>query len=293
MLRSFRAQDFIQLPPLGEAGTLTLVEELEATAKATPRVPSPVLGVLGRLLDECTELKKHIAARERAGSAANPRARAADRALDDAWGALQSWLLGWTRLPDHAHPLVSEVRSLCRALPEGSAVLDPGLQGRVERIAAATRPHHRSRPRRRAHQARWQAVPRERSRAAIARTVERRCNITAPRHRRPIRPMLRTADGSSLTRRDASCALREYVAHVAAMVRRTDKTNQSPWRRSCSRPLLIAPRGPMSTPYDRPRGRDARERADLTSWRACGIECPFHAARRPRRVSYSLDDGIR
>lgn len=69
MLRSFRAQDFIQLPPLGEAGTLTLVDELEAIARATPKVPSSVLGVLARLLEACADLQKHISVRERAGSA--------------------------------------------------------------------------------------------------------------------------------------------------------------------------------------------------------------------------------
>ena len=261
------------------------------------RVPSSgarcVLGRLARrAAPSCRSASRHASAPARRP---NPRARAADRALDDAWGALQSWLLGWTRLPDHAHPLDHRrARALRRALPEGPPVPDPRLQGRVERIAAATRPHHRRAASTTCiHQARWQAVPRERSRAATAPTAERRCNITAPRDRRPIRPMLRTADGAALARRDASCASREYVAHVAATVRRTPRAGQSPWRRSCSRPLLIALRGPMSTLYDRPRGRDARERADLTSWRACGIERPLHAARRPRRAAYSLDDGIR
>ncbi|MDB4935793.1 MAG: hypothetical protein JWP87_2765 [Labilithrix sp.] len=120
MVRSFRAQDFIQLPPLGEAGTLTLIDELETVAKATPKVPSSVFAALGRLVDARAELQKRIAARERAGSAADPRARAADRALDDAWGAFQSWLLGWTRLPDKAHLLVVDARALYAALfPKG------------------------------------------------------------------------------------------------------------------------------------------------------------------------------
>ena len=102
MLRSSR--DFIQLPPLGEIGTLGLVDELEAAAKAIPKLPSPVYSTMGRLLESCAELKRQGGLRDRAGSAADPKARAADRALDDAWGAFQSWLLGWTRLPESAHP---------------------------------------------------------------------------------------------------------------------------------------------------------------------------------------------
>src|SRR5205807_2198183 len=71
-------------------------------------------------LEACSELKKHIAARERAGSAADPKARAADRALDDAWGALQSWLLGWTRLPDKAHAHIADARELYASMfPKG------------------------------------------------------------------------------------------------------------------------------------------------------------------------------
>jgi len=119
-MRSFHAQDFIQLPSLGEAGTLTLIEELEAVAKTAPKLPSEIYASLGRLLDTCSDLQRSIAAREKAGSAADPRARAADRALDDAWGAFQSWLLGWTLLPDKAHAQVSEARALYASMfPKG------------------------------------------------------------------------------------------------------------------------------------------------------------------------------
>lgn len=84
----------LQLPPLGEAGTLTLVDELEASAARVRRLPEGAAGLLARVVDARVDLEKHIAARERAGSSADPRARAADRVLDDAWGALQCWLLG-------------------------------------------------------------------------------------------------------------------------------------------------------------------------------------------------------
>jgi len=218
MLRSFRAQDFIQLPPLGEAGTLTLVDELEATAKATPRVPSSVLGVLARLLEACDELKKHIAARERAGSTADPRARAADRALDDAWGAFQSWLLGWTRLPDHAHPLIADARALYSALfPKGLQFLT--LDFKDEWNESQQRLEHIT-------EAQLDAVIRKLGGepflvnvARCQRTYGEALHITTPRDGDP------AADPDAAVRRSLDAthlAVREYVAHVAAMVRRTD-----------------------------------------------------------------------
>jgi hypothetical protein len=112
MLRSFRPQDFIHLPPLSEAGTLTLVDDLEAAAKAAALLPPGIVAAMAHVLETSAGIKKAIAGRERAGSSADPRARAADRALDDAWGAFQTWLLGWTRLPDSAHVKVREARAL-------------------------------------------------------------------------------------------------------------------------------------------------------------------------------------
>jgi hypothetical protein len=186
MLRSFRAQDFIQLPPLGEAGTLTLIDELHAVAKATPKVPSSVFAALGRLLDTATELQKHIATRERAGSAADPRARAADRALDDAWGAFQSWLLGWTRLPDKAHPLVTDARDLYAALfPKGLQFLTLDFKDE------------------------W------------SESQQRLDHITAPRDE----PDAADPDAAVRRALDAThMGLREYVAHVAATVSRVQST---------------------------------------------------------------------
>lgn len=120
MFRSFRQQDFIQLPVLSEAGTLTLVDELQAAANVAPKLPYAVTAALGLVVEKCELLKKSIAARERAGSSADPKARAADRALDDAWAALQTWLLGWTQLPETAHPRIREAKALYRILfPKG------------------------------------------------------------------------------------------------------------------------------------------------------------------------------
>lgn len=128
-MRLFRTQDFLRLPPLSEAGTLTLVEDLEAAARGTPKVPAGVLGALGRVVEAAHELQRTISLRERAGSSADPRARAADRALDDAWGAFQSWLLGWTQLPERAHPRVKEARGMYETLfPKGLQFLTLDFQ---------------------------------------------------------------------------------------------------------------------------------------------------------------------
>jgi len=218
MLRSFRAQDFIQLPPLGEAGTLTLIDELEAAARATPKLPSTVLGALGRLLHATTELKKHIALRERSGSAADPKARAADRALDDAWGAFQSWLLGWTRLPDKAHPLIGDARSLYAALfPKGLQFLT--LDFKDEWNESQQRLDHVT-------EARLDDIIHKLGGAPFLTTVARchrkygeALHITGPRHgsdaSEPDAVVQRTLETVLL-------ALREYVAHVAANVRRNE-----------------------------------------------------------------------
>ncbi|MDB5217965.1 MAG: hypothetical protein JWO86_5892 [Myxococcaceae bacterium] len=218
MLRSFRAQDFIQLPPLGEAGTLTLVDELEAVALATPKVPAQLLGVLARLLEACTELEKHIAVRERAGSAADPRARAADRALDDAWGAFQSWLLGWTRLPDRAHPLIADARALYAALfPKGLQFLT--LDFKDEWNESQQRLDHVTEARLDDVIVKLGGKPFLVTVARCHRAYGEALHITGPRDGDI------TADPDFAVRRSLDAvhmAVREYVAHVAAMVRRTD-----------------------------------------------------------------------
>jgi len=218
MLRSFRAQDFIQLPSLGEAGMLTLVDELEQAVKAeTTKLPSTVYAALSNLLAVSTELKKTIALREKAGSTADPRARAADRALDDAWGAFQSWLLGWTRLPDRAHPLVSDARALYAALfPKGLQFLTLDFkdewnesQQRLDHIAGA----------------RLDEVIGKLGGAAFLATLSRThraygeaLHITAPRGGEGTEP-----DAHVRKALDAAhMALRDYVAQVAATVRRAD-----------------------------------------------------------------------
>lgn len=217
MLHSFRAQDYIHLPPLGEAGTLTLIDELEAVANATPRLPEGVAAALGRLLISCSDLQKHIAKRERSGSSADPKARAADRALDDAWGAFQSWLLGWTRLPDTAHPLVADARALYAALfPKGLQFLT--LEFKDEWNESQQRLDHVS-------EARLDDVIDKLGGAAFLATLAR-CHhaygevlqITKPREGSAAEPDTLVRHSLEATH----MVLREYVAHVAATVRRTE-----------------------------------------------------------------------
>jgi hypothetical protein len=217
MSQSFRPQDFIHLPPLGEAGTLTLVDELIELAHQRPRVPPQVMASLTRLVESIEEAKKAIAARERAGSRLDPRARAADRALDDAWGALQSWLLGWTKLPDGSHPSVPDARSVYAALfPKGLQFLtldfkdewtesqnriDQILQHKLDTVFRALGGDAFLESLRAAHKNYGEAL-----------------HITEGSSNQP--------DPDGIVRRSleiARMALREYVAQVAATVRRNEQ----------------------------------------------------------------------
>lgn len=217
MPQSFRPQDFIHLPPLGEAGTLNLVDELIEVAQKTARVPSLVTASLARLFESVEDVKKLIAARERAGSRLDPRARAADRALDDAWGALQSWLLGWTKLPDGAHGSIPDARALYAALfPKGLQFLTLDFkdewtesQNRIDQI----------------QQHNLDAVFRALGGVAFLAALRsahknygEALHITEGSSNQP--------DPDGLVRRSLEhtrMALREYVAQVAATVRRNEQ----------------------------------------------------------------------
>jgi hypothetical protein len=215
MLRSFSPQDFIQLPPLGEAGTLTLIEELHNAANSVGKLAPGAIASLSRVLDAHAELKKAITNRQKAGSAADPKARAADRALDDAWAAFQSWLLGWTLLPDGAHPKLADARRLYRRLfPRGLlfTTLDfmdewTESQNRLDQMTAK----------------RFDILVDELGGAAFFATLQKA-------HRAYGDALHITGQGSDpdpdvLVRRgldETHMALREYVAQVAATVRRSD-----------------------------------------------------------------------
>jgi hypothetical protein len=214
-MRSFSPQDFIQLPPLGEAGTLTLVEELEAVAQRTGKLSPPAIASLARLLEATLELKQRIRAREKSGSSADPKARAADRALDDAWGAFQSWLLGWTQLPDRAHARIADVKRLyAHVFPKGLQFLTLDFkdewtesQNRLDQITTHG----------------LDLLIDELGGSPFLAQI-------AKAHRAYGDALHITGEGStpepdSLVRRaleETHMALREYVAQVAAMVRRSD-----------------------------------------------------------------------
>jgi hypothetical protein len=218
MLRSLRGQDFIALPSLSEAGTLTLVDDLEAAAKACAKLPSSIYASLGFLLEQCSDLKRHIAARERAGSSADPRARAADRALDDAWGAFQSWLMGWTRLPDRAHPLIADARALYAALfPKGLQFLT--LDFRDEWNESQMRLDHIAEAKLDSVIDKLGGGPFLATLSRMHRAYGEALHIT-PSSRdgsqaEPDTDVLRALDSTHM-------ALREYVAQVAATVKRND-----------------------------------------------------------------------
>jgi len=215
-MRSFAAQDFIHLPPLGEAGTLTLIEELEAVAR-THKLSPDALTAMTRLISSIDDLKQRIRARERSGSLADPRARAADRNLDDAWGALQSWLLGWTKLPEDSHSRVLHARAVYSGLfPKGLQFLTLDFkdewtesQNRLERIRYD----------------RWDAVigdlggtPFLQALAAAHTAYGAALHITGAAS---------TPEPDALVRKaleQTHMSLRDYVAQVAAMVRRDDAT---------------------------------------------------------------------
>jgi hypothetical protein len=217
MLRSFSPHDFIQLPPLGEAGTLTLVEELEGAAHHG-KLASGAYAALARLLESTAELKLRIAARERSGSAADPKARAADRVVDDAWGAFQSWLLGWTRLPQRAHGRIPDAQMLYASLfPKGLQFLTLDFkdewtesQNRLDQITTRG----------------LDLLIDELGGGPFLATIARA-------HRAYGDALHITGQGSTpepdcLVRRslaETHMALRDYVAQVAAMVRRTDPSS--------------------------------------------------------------------
>lgn len=216
-MRSFSPQDFIHLPPLGEAGTLTLVEELEEAARAAPALPSPARNALVGLLEVTGRLKQAIAARERAGSSADPKARAADRVLDDAWGAFQSWLLGWTRLPERAHARIVDAKGLYASLfPKGLQFLTLDYKdewteskNRLEHIAA-----HRL----------DDLIDELGGGPFLAQLARAHEAYGAALH---ITGDASTPEPDAVVRRtlgETHMALREYVAQVAATVRRNDRS---------------------------------------------------------------------
>jgi hypothetical protein len=179
------------------------------------RLPPDALSALARVLESTTELKRRIAVRERSGSRLDPRARAADRVLDDAWGAFQSWLLGWTKVPEDYHSRVTHARHIYAALfPKGLQFLTLDFkdewtesQNRLERI----------------HHDRWDEVIGELGGQAFLELLTRAHEAYGA--------ALHITGAGSTPEPDAAVrmgleethmCLRDYVAQVAVMVRRNE-----------------------------------------------------------------------
>ena len=96
-MRSYAAQDVISLPTLGATGAVALGQGLLTAAKAQTTLPKLIATRLSALASAHKALHQALAHKPQA--AADPqRARAADLAEDQAWGAFHDWLFGWTRV---------------------------------------------------------------------------------------------------------------------------------------------------------------------------------------------------
>ena len=179
------------------------------------RLPPEARHALARVLDATAELKKRITTRERSGSAMDPRARAADRVLDDAWGAFQSWLLGWTKVPEDYHARIAHARHIYAALfPKGLQFLTLDFkdewtesQNRLDRI----------------HQDRWDVVISELGgRAFLDLLIAAHHAYGAALH---ITGTGSTPEPDAAVRKgleETHMCLRDYVAQIAVMVRRNE-----------------------------------------------------------------------
>jgi hypothetical protein len=127
-MRSFASFDLVQLPKLSAEETLTLVNEIVTEAEGVGGLGEPVREALAEvvisrdLLSEALVTKRRVAAAE--GGGVDPlRARAADRSIDNCWGALYDLLGAWGRL--EGDPRAERAR-FCRAaiFPDGLTFLN-------------------------------------------------------------------------------------------------------------------------------------------------------------------------
>lgn len=114
------AEDLIQLPRFDSIGAVILGDRLLAAADAAKVLPRSIRDARDDLRGELAALREAAAARLAAAGAPDPDAVAlADRALDDGWSALFSWLTGFSKLPGIA-PEAAEARALLKDLyPDG------------------------------------------------------------------------------------------------------------------------------------------------------------------------------
>lgn len=123
MTRSFTALDLVVLPQLSSAAAVALGHELLAAAHRQAGLPpliAPAFERLAGAYGSLCESRKYMDEVQSIDSAA---AAEADLALDTNWGALHSFLEGWTRVSSRLSAAQSE---RARALLEG--VFPEGLR---------------------------------------------------------------------------------------------------------------------------------------------------------------------
>jgi hypothetical protein len=98
MTRSYASDDIIQLPVLSADGAVAMGTEIDLLVKEETKLPALVKKRGQKLLVALTALRGAVKATLPDGST-SPEARAADRLLDAAWGAISDWATGWSRLP--------------------------------------------------------------------------------------------------------------------------------------------------------------------------------------------------
>ncbi len=123
MTRSFDAADIVVLPVLDVSAAITLGEALTTaaeTASKSKKLSKAVTKSLLVLGNRHQVLREGAAERLRAGQGVDgTRTVMTDRRSDGAWGALFSWLGGWSKLPDSV-PQSGKARTITGELfPEG------------------------------------------------------------------------------------------------------------------------------------------------------------------------------
>jgi hypothetical protein len=126
MKRSFEPSDLIRLPRLNAEGTLALSQALITEAREAGELSAALGEALEALEGACRALAGALLRRLRAaaGGGVDPEtARAADAAVDNAWGALRDFLSAWARLGDEAEAERAGML-LARVFPDGLSFLN-------------------------------------------------------------------------------------------------------------------------------------------------------------------------
>ena len=98
MSRSYAATDVIALPRMSAAHAFALGTSLIAAGRKKG-VPDGAAKAFKRLERSSADLNEALL-QAATDKSYGPEANAADRVVDNSWGALHDWLLAWKRLPD-------------------------------------------------------------------------------------------------------------------------------------------------------------------------------------------------